>query len=87
MTLRITLRTDVVAARDEVHLDLEPHARHAERLLDAVLVVHDVGLGQDVDDLAVLGQVDGAGGVERAVDVVLAHLAVLARHGDRRRGC
>src|SRR6185436_16133797 len=44
--------------------------------------VHDIGLGQDVDDLAVLGQADGAGGVERPVDVVLTHLAVLARHGD-----
>ena len=64
---------------DEVHLHLEPHPGHAERLLHPVLVVHHEGLGQHVDDLAVLGQVDRAGRVERALDVGLAHLAVLAR--------
>ena len=73
-------------AGDQVHLHLEPHAGHAERLLDAVLVVHDEGLGQHVDDLAVLGQVDRAGRVERPVDVGLAHLAVLARTPPPRRG-
>src|SRR5439155_18390367 len=47
-----------------------------------VLVVDHVGLRQDVYDLAVLGQVDGAGRVERAVYISLAHLAVLAGDGD-----
>ena len=41
-------------AGDDVHLDLEPHAGHAERLPHAVLVVDHEGLGQHVDDLAVL---------------------------------
>src|SRR3569623_1743133 len=44
--------------RHQVHLGLEAHARHPERLLDAVLVVDRVLLRQDVDDLAVLRNVD-----------------------------
>src|SRR5712664_3503450 len=66
---------------DDVHLHLQPHARHAEGLAHAVGVVHHEGLRQDVQDLAILRDVDGARGVHRAVDVGLAHLAVLARHG------
>ena len=69
-------------ARHQVHLDLEPHPRHPQRLLDAVLVVHDIGLRQRVDDLAILRQVDRPGGVQRPLDVGGADLAMLARHGD-----
>ena len=68
-------------AGDDVHLDLEPDARHADRLADPVAVVHDEILRQDVDDLAILRQADRARGLDRALDVRLAHLAVLAGDG------
>ena len=71
-----------VGAGDQVHFHLEAHARHADRLLDAVLVVHDEGLGEDVDDLAVGRQVHGLGRLQRPLHVGLAHLAMLARHRD-----
>ena len=69
-------------AGDDVHLDLQAHARHADRLPHAVLVVDDERLREHVDDLAVLRQVDGAGGLDGALDVGPAHLALPAR--DRR---
>src|SRR4029434_8908611 len=50
---------DVLSGSDgpgpDVPLDLEAHPRHADRLADAVAVVDDEGLRQDVNDLAVLG--------------------------------
>ena len=52
-----------------VHARLEAHARHALRLLDAVLVVDDVLLRQDVQDLTVHRQGDRPGGVEHQLDV------------------
>jgi hypothetical protein len=64
-----------------VDLDLQPHARHAERLAHAVGVVDHEGLGQDVDDLAVLRHIDGPGRLHRALDVGRRHLAFAA--GDR----
>src|SRR5947207_471409 len=68
--------------RHHVHLDLEPHARHADRLAHAVGVVDRERLREHVQDLPVLRDVDRARGVHRAVDVGLAHLAILARHRD-----
>src|SRR3989454_107273 len=67
---------------DDVHLDLEAHARHADGIADPLAVVHDEVLGQDVDDLAVLRQVDRARGVHGTLDVRRVHLAVLAGDGD-----
>src|SRR5437899_7570912 len=67
---------------DDVHLDLEAHARHADGIADPLAVVHDKVLGQDVDDLAVLRQVDRARGVHGTRDVRRVHLAVLAGDGD-----
>jgi hypothetical protein len=69
-------------AGDDVHLDLQAHARHADGLPDPVAVVHDEALRQDVDDLAVLGHVDRARGLDHALDVGGAHLAVLPGDGD-----
>src|SRR5438477_2385055 len=43
-------------AGDDVRLDLEPGARHADGILDTLLAVHDVAAGDDVDDLAVVAQ-------------------------------
>ena len=51
-----------------------------ERLLDAVLVVDDELLRQDVDDLAVERDGDRLGRVDDAGDVRLADLLVLHRH-------
>ena len=68
-------------AGHDVGLDLQAHAGHPDRLAHAVLVVHHERLGEHVDDLAVLGQVDRARGLDRPRHVVRAHLALLA--GDR----
>src|SRR5437867_6560872 len=68
-------------AGHDVHLDLEAHARHADGLEDPVSVVDDEALRQDMDDLAVLGQIDRARRLDDALHVGLAHLVVLA--GDR----
>src|SRR6266545_1833871 len=67
-------------ARHEVDLDFQPHARHAERLADAILIVDDEGLRQSVDDLAVGREVDGLRRLERALDVDGVDLAALAGH-------
>ncbi len=57
-------------------LGLEAHAAHAQRLLDAVLVVDDELLRQDVDHLAVHGDGDRLGGVDDPAHVLVGHLAV-----------
>ena len=76
----------VVDRRDgaghDVHLGLQAHAGHADRLAHAVLVVHHERLRQDVDDLAVGRQVDGARRVDDALDVDGRHLAIAAGDGD-----
>ena len=64
-------------AGDDVHLGLQADAAHAERLADAVLLVDDELLGQDMDDLPVHGDGDGLGGVDDAAHVLLGDLAVL----------
>ena len=66
-------------AGDDVDLGLEAHAGHAQRLLDAVLVVDDELLRQDVDDLAVQRDGDRLGRVDDPGDVGLADLLVLHR--------
>ncbi len=66
--------------RDDVHLDLEPHARHADRLAHILLAIDDEFLAQHVQDLLVGRDVHGARRLERAVDVERADFAVLHRH-------
>jgi hypothetical protein len=56
-------------AGDDVDLRLQAHAGHAERLLDAVLLVDDVVLRQDVQHLAVHRDRDRLRGVDHALDV------------------
>ena len=65
--------------RDEVHLRAEAHAAHPDRVADAVLDVDDVLARQDVEDLAIGVDRDGAGALEDALDVGAGHLAA----GDR----
>src|SRR5262245_7258564 len=64
-------------ARDDMHLDLEAHARHADRLAHVLLAVDDELLAQHVQDLLVGGNVDRPRRVDRALDVERAHFAVL----------
>src|SRR5436309_716858 len=75
---------DVLSRADraghDVDAGLEAHARHADGLLDAVLIVDDELLGQDVEHLAVRGQRDRPRRVDDTLDVARRHLAVL--HGD-----
>src|SRR5262249_29447824 len=75
---------DVARARhragDDVHLGFEPHAAHADRVLDAVLVVDDEFLRDDVDDLAIGGDGDRLRGLDHALHVGGRDLVVLARH-------
>ncbi len=66
-------------AGDDMHLGLEPHAEHAERVLDTVLVVDDEFLGKHVEDLLVHGDVDGAGGVDHPGHVGRRPFLVLDR--------
>ena len=71
-------------AGHDVHLHLQAHARHADRLAHVFLAVDDEFLAQHVQDLLVGRNVDRAGGLDRAVDVEHADLAVL--HRDHPRG-
>ena len=74
MLLRRALR-----ARDDVHLRLEAHAGHADRIADAFLSVDDEFLRQHVQDLLVRGNRDGLRRVDDVLDVRVAHLAVAYR--------
>src|SRR4029453_19005192 len=67
---------------DDVHLGFEAHARHADRILHAILVVDDEALRDDVDDLAVHGDGHRLGRFDDALDVGGGDLFVTARHGD-----
>ena len=67
-------------AGDDMDLGFEPHARHPNRLADAVLIVHDEFLRENVQDLLVRRNRDGARGVDHPLDVVGADLAVPDGH-------
>ena len=68
-----------LGAGDDVHLGLEAHARHADRLADALLRVDDEFLRQDVQDLLVGRDRHGARGVDHAVHVAGRHFLVADR--------
>src|SRR5512139_1247975 len=78
-------RDDVLRRRartgDDVDVHLEASAGHADWRADAVLVVHDVVLGQHVQDAATARQRHALRRVDRAADVLVRDLAGLA--GDR----
>src|SRR6266704_2575375 len=71
-------------AGDDVHLDLEPYAAHAERLAHAVLAVDDEFLGEDVQHLLVGRDRHRARRFDGALDVDRRHLLVLDRDHPRR---
>src|ERR1019366_5751919 len=56
-------------AADDMHLDIQPHPAHAERLLDAVLAVDAEFLFEDVQYLLIARQADRAGRLDHALDV------------------
>ena len=65
---------------DDVHLGLETHTRHADRLADAFLMIDDEFLREDVQDLLVRGNRHGPRGIDHAVDVAGRYLLVADRH-------
>ena len=64
---------------DDMHLRLEAEAAHADRLTDAVLVVDDEFLREDVQDLLVGRDRHRARGLDDAIDVHRRHFLVLDR--------
>ena len=82
-----------------MHLGLQAHAGHAQRLAHAFLVIDHVILGQGVQHALVRGNRHGLRGVEHALDVGRAHFTitygddtvavqaadVIASHTDERR--
>ena len=71
---------------DDVGHHLETHGAHAERVLDTLLAIDRIPPGQDVEDLAVRRDVDGAGDLGHPLDVLACDLAVMPadRHGAGR---
>src|SRR6266545_3916265 len=71
-----------LGAGDDVGLDLQAVAGHADGVADPVLAVDGVGARDDVDDLAVRGDADRAARLDHALHVVLTDLVVGMRDGD-----
>src|SRR3989338_8810358 len=67
-------------AADDMHLDIEAHAAHAKRFLDAVLAVDTELLFEDVQNLLVTRQADRAGGFDHSLDVGGCDLLLLDLH-------
>ena len=66
--------------RNDVNVDFEPRADHAERIANAVLIVNGKFLGQDVNDLAFRRQRDRARGFDDAPDIVAVDFARPGRY-------
>src|SRR6266851_153086 len=71
--------------RHEVHLHLEPRARHAHRVGDAVLLVDHILLRDVVQQLVVAAERHGAGHLVHPRDVLRGHFVRRHRH-DASRG-
>ena len=71
-----------VRAGDDVHLGLQAHARHADRIADAFLAVDDEFLRQHVQDLLVGGDGHRLGRIDHVLDVAVRSLPC---RGSRRR--
>ena len=76
------VRDEARAAGDDVRVDFEPAARHADRIVDALLSVDREVARKRVNDLAVARQVDDLAGVDHPPDVAVRDLAVVAGDGD-----
>ena len=60
-------------AGDDVGIDLQAHAGHADGILDIAMVIHRPTAGDGVDDLLILGQGDGPGRVQGLLHVGMGH--------------
>jgi len=60
-----------------VDLGFQAYPGHSQRIVNSLLVVHDVLLRQDMEDLPVEGQSDGLGRIQDPVDVRLVHFPTL----------
>ncbi len=69
-------------ARDDVDVDLELDAVHAQRVVNPVLLIDDELLGNDVDDLPVGGDGNGFRLLEHPADVLLGDFPVPSGDGD-----
>ena len=58
-----------VGAGDDVHLGLEPHTRHADRIADAFLAVDDEFLRQHVQDALIGRNRHRLGGLDHLLDI------------------
>ena len=58
----------------DMNLRLKPNPRHAHRILYAVLIIHDVLLGQHMNHLPVHGDGNGTRRIDHPVNIVLCHL-------------
>jgi hypothetical protein len=67
-----------------MNLDGEARANHANGVVDAVLVVNDELLRKTVNYLASGRQLNGAGGINRAANIVGGNLSAAARDCDNR---
>ncbi len=56
---------------DDVGFHFQAVAVHADRHADAILSIHDKAALDDVNDLAVVGDGDGLGGIQGAGHVIL----------------
>ena len=57
---------------DNVNFGLQPHTGHPHRILDAPLIIDHKFLRQYVDYLAIHGYGHRPGGIDDAVDILLA---------------
>ena len=62
----------LVRPGDDVHLRLQAHAGHADRIADALLAVDDEFLRQHVQDLLVGRNGDRLGRIDDVLDVAVA---------------
>ena len=65
-------------AGDDAGIHFQPIAEHADRVQDALLIIHGVGAGDRIDDFPVVGQGDVAGLLHRPLGVIGRDLAAIA---------
>jgi hypothetical protein len=62
-------------AGNDVDVDLEARAHHAQRIADPILIVNGEFLRKNVDDLAIGRERDGPRSLDNAADVIVVDLA------------
>ena len=67
-------------AGDDMHFHFQLHAAHADRLAHVFLAIDDEFLRQDMQNLLVGWQRDGACGFNHTIDIGLRYLGILDFH-------